>query len=69
MPRAKKADANAKTLSITWKTSAIGRNRVQRYTIQALGLKKLNQTVNKVDNPAIRGMIKKVEHLVEVKEA
>jgi large subunit ribosomal protein L30 len=69
MPKAKKADSKAKTLSITWKTSAIGRNRIQGDTIQALGLKKLNQTVSKVDNPAIRGMIKKVEHLVEVNEA
>lgn len=67
MPKAKKA-ITAKMLSITWKTSTIGRNRNQRDTIQALGLKKLNQTVNKVDNPAIRGMVKKVEHLVEVKE-
>lgn len=69
MPKVKKADSEAKTLAVTWKTSAIGRNRVQADTIQALGLKRLNQTVNKIDNPAIRGMIKKVEHLVEVKEA
>lgn len=69
MPKAKKADSKAKTLSVTWKASTIGRNRVQADTIQALGLKRLNQTVNKIDNPAIRGMIKKVEHLVEVNEA
>jgi large subunit ribosomal protein L30 len=69
MPKAKKAEQKGKTLSITWKASTIGRDRVQAKTIQALGLKKLNHTVNKVDNPAIRGMIKKVEHLVEVNEA
>ncbi len=69
MPRAKKADSKGKTISVTWISSTIGRNRVQRATIQALGLTKLNQTVEKVDNPAIRGMIKKVEHLVQVKEA
>lgn len=69
MPKAKKADSKEKMLSVTWKVSTIGRNRVQAKTIQALGLKKLNQTVNKVDNPAVRGMIKKVEHLVEVNEA
>lgn len=66
MPKAKKA--TGKTLSITWKQSAIGRAEVQRKTIEALGLNKLNQTVVKADNPAIRGMIKKVAHLVEVKE-
>lgn len=69
MPKAKKTDSKGKTLSVTWKTSAIGRDRVQADTIQALGLKRLNQTVEKIDNPAIRGMIRKVEHLVEVKEA
>ncbi len=69
MPKAKKADSKAKILSITWKISAIGRNKTQRATIKALGLKKLNQTVDKIDNPAIRGMVKKVAHLVQVKEA
>jgi len=59
----------SKKLQITWKHSAIGRAQVQKDTIKALGLRRLNQTIVKVDNPAIRGMIKKVEHLLEVKEA
>jgi large subunit ribosomal protein L30 len=67
MPRKKVASKN-KTIAVTWKHSAIGRDEVQKATIKALGFKKLNQTLNKVDNPAIRGMIKSVEHLVEVKE-
>lgn len=66
MPR-KKSQKEAK-LILTWKHSAIGRMQVQKDTIKALGFKKLNQTITKVDNPAIRGMIKRVEHLVEVKE-
>jgi large subunit ribosomal protein L30 len=66
MPR-KKSDQ--KTIQITLKHSAIGRNQVQKNTIKALGFKKLNQTIEKPDNDAIRGMIKSVEHLVEVKEA
>ena len=66
MPRKKN---EVKTIQITWKHSAIGRNKVQKDTIKALGFKKLNQTIEKPDNPAIRGMIKSVEHLVEVKEA
>ncbi len=66
MPRKKKEE---KTIEITWKHSAIGRTQVQKDTIKALGFKKLNQTIEKPDNPAIRGMIKSVEHLVEVKEA
>lgn len=67
MPR-KKAASKSKTIAVTWKHSAIGRAGVQRATIKALGFKKLNQTLVKADNPAIRGMIKSIEHLVEVKE-
>jgi len=58
----------AKELHITLNRSVIGRTRVQRDTAQALGLKKLNQTVVKPDNVAIRGMINKVSHLVTVEE-
>ncbi len=46
--------------------SGIGYNQRQRETLQALGLRRLHQTVEKADNPAIRGMIAKVIHLVEV---
>jgi len=55
-------------LEITLSKSVIGRNEGQRNTVQALGLRKVNQTVVKQDNPAIRGMINKVAHLVTVKE-
>lgn len=61
----KKAESK---IIVTWKHSAIGRPMDQKNTIKALGFTKLNQTLVKVDNSAIRGMIKKVEHLVEVKE-
>ncbi len=64
-----KNEQSGKLIAITWKQSAIGRTKVQKDTIQALGFTKLNQTVTKEDNPAIRGMIRKVQHLVEVKEA
>jgi large subunit ribosomal protein L30 len=70
MPTVKKSSGNdAKKLAITWKASAIGRTQVQKNTVKALGLKKLNQTVIQPDNPAIRGMIKKVIHLLDVKDA
>ncbi|HHT37594.1 MAG: 50S ribosomal protein L30 [Firmicutes bacterium] len=55
-------------LKITWKKSAIGYAKDQKDTIAALGLRKLNQTVIKEDNPCIRGMVFKVKHLVEVEE-
>jgi large subunit ribosomal protein L30 len=58
----------ANKLEITLTRSLIGRPQDQRETVKALGLRKVNQTVEQQDNPAIRGMIKKVAHLVTVKE-
>ena len=55
-------------LRITYKKSAIGYNVTQKGTIQALGLRKLHQTVEHDDNAVIGGMIKKVSHLVAVEE-
>ncbi len=66
MPR-KKA-AVVKQVQITWKHSAIGRSEIQKKTIVALGLHRLHQTVTHHDTPAIRGMARKVGHLVELKE-
>lgn len=58
----------AKKLEITLTRSTIGRPQDQKDTVKALGLRKLHQTVVKEDNPAIRGMINKVSHLVTIKE-
>lgn len=58
----------AKQLEITLTRSLIGRPKDQRVTVRTLGLRKMHQTVVHKDNPAIRGMIKKVSHLVSVKE-
>lgn len=49
--------------------SKIDRPKRQKLTLQALGLKKMHQTVEHEDTPQIRGMIKKVEHLVVVEES
>jgi large subunit ribosomal protein L30 len=58
----------ANKLAVTLKRSLIGRPETQRKTIQSLGLRKLQQTVVHNDHPAIRGMLNKVSHMVEVKE-
>ncbi|MFJ8460124.1 MULTISPECIES: 50S ribosomal protein L30 [Lysinibacillus] len=58
----------ANKLQITLTKSVIGSKPAQRKTIEALGLRKLNQTVEKADNAATRGMIDVVAHLVTVKE-
>ncbi|HHW11555.1 MAG TPA: 50S ribosomal protein L30 [Firmicutes bacterium] len=57
-----------KNLVVTWKRSTIGRSKDQKATIAALGFNRLNQTLVVPNNPVIQGMIKKVEHLVEVTE-
>ncbi|MBN2980483.1 MULTISPECIES: 50S ribosomal protein L30 [Cohnella] len=55
-------------LQITLVRSLIGRPGDQRQTVQSLGLRKLNQSVVKEDNAAIRGMINHVSHLIKVQE-
>ncbi len=53
-------------MRITLVRSLIGRPEVQRRTIRALGLKRLNHSVVHRDTPEIKGMIRKVSHLVRV---
>ncbi|MEM9324188.1 MAG: 50S ribosomal protein L30 [Bacteroidota bacterium] len=55
-------------VAITQVRSLIKRPQRQKRTMEALGLKKINQTVEKELNPQIEGMINAVSHLVEVKE-
>lgn len=55
-------------LKIKYKKSAIGYAQDQKDTIAALGLSKLGSEVIQDDTPAIRGMVHKVRHLVEVEE-
>ncbi|MNI22925.1 50S ribosomal protein L30 [compost metagenome] len=55
-------------LQITLVRSLIGRPEDQRTTVNTLGLRKINQQVVHNDNPAIRGMVNKVTHLVSVQE-
>ena len=58
----------AAKVRITWKKSAIGYQNNQKRTIEALGLKRLGQSVEREDSRPLRGMITKVRHLVEVTE-
>lgn len=56
------------TIKIKQVRSRIRRPKNQKLTLDALGLKKLNQDVEHEDTPQIRGMVAKVSHLVEVVE-
>lgn len=65
---AKKALAG-KTVTVTQTGSPIGRKEYQRSTLIGLGLNKIGRTKTLEDTPSIRGMIRKVNHLVKVEDA
>jgi large subunit ribosomal protein L30 len=56
-------------LKVTWVRSTIGHKAAARGTIRALGLHRLNQSVEVADTPMMRGMIRRVAFLLEVEEA
>ncbi len=56
-------------LKITQVKSVIGTPEDQKRTVRALGLKRINHTVEQADTPSVRGMIFKVKHLVKVDES
>jgi large subunit ribosomal protein L30 len=58
----------AQTLRITQVRSTIGIKPRQRGTLRALGLRRINDTVEHADRPEIRGMVNTVPHLVKVEE-
>ncbi len=57
-----------KTLKVTQTGSPIRRPKDQRATLVGLGLNKMNRTRELEDTPAVRGMIRKVRHMVKVEE-
>jgi len=62
-------DKAPKTVRIKWVRSGIGFTYHQKRIVRSLGLKKLNQEVERLDTPQIRGLVAKVPHLVEIVEA
>ena len=56
------------TLKITQVRSRIGATKQQTKNLDALGLRKINQTVEHADSVIIKGMIERVKHLVKVEE-
>ena len=63
-----KKETTGKTLRVTQIRSAIGFPKDQKATVKALGLRRLHQTVEHIDTPALRGMLNKIIHLVKIEE-
>lgn len=63
-----KQETGDKTVRVTLVRSPIGYTKDQKKTILALGLRRMHQTVEHQDNPALRGMIRKVIHLLQIEE-
>lgn len=64
-----KKESTGKTIFVTLVKSPIGYTKDQKATAMALGLRRLHQTIEHNDTPALRGMVQKIIHLVQVEEA
>jgi large subunit ribosomal protein L30 len=63
-----KKESTGKTILVTLVKSPIGYTKDQKATALALGLRRLHQTIEHRDTPALRGMVQKIIHLVQVEE-
>lgn len=63
-----KQEENNKTIFVTLVRSPIGYTKDQKATVLALGLHRMHQTIEHRDTPALRGMVRKIIHLVQVEE-
>ncbi|MCH9650265.1 MAG: 50S ribosomal protein L30 [Deltaproteobacteria bacterium] len=61
-------DKKAKTIRVRQVRSPIGFNKKQRDVLRSLGLRRIRHVVEREDSPAVRGMVHKISHLVEVVE-
>ncbi len=58
--------ARGSTLRIKYVRSSIGRSEQQKRIVRSLGLRKLNQVVEREDTPAVRGVVAKIPHLIQI---
>ncbi len=63
-----KKTTNEKKLRITQVKSAIGYSEKHKETLRALGFHHIGETLEKVDTPALQGMLRKVNHLIKIEE-
>ncbi len=58
--------AKGSTLRIKYVRSSIGRSEHQKKIVRSLGLRKLNQVVEREDTPSVRGVVAKIPHLIQI---
>ena len=63
---ASRKKAGSKTLTLAWVRSGICAPARQKATLRGLGFRRLGQRIVRPDDPAVRGMVRKVRHLVEI---
>jgi large subunit ribosomal protein L30 len=63
-----KKEITGKTIRVTLVRSPIGYTKDQKETVFALGLRRMHQTIEHQDTPALRGMLNKVIHLLKIEE-
>ena len=63
-----KKATSGKSLRVMLVKSPIGYTKDQKATVRALGLRRMNQTVEHNDSPAVRGMLDKISHLIKIEE-
>jgi large subunit ribosomal protein L30 len=63
-----KKETSGRTLRVTLVRSPIGYTKDQKATVKALGLRRMHQTVEHQDTPALRGMLNKIIHLLKIEE-
>jgi large subunit ribosomal protein L30 len=63
---AKKTNSGGGTIQLKWVRSAICAPEKQKLVVKGLGFTRLNQVIERPDTPAIRGMVAKIPHLIEV---
>ncbi len=61
-------ETSGKTLRVTLVRSPIGYTKDQKATAKALGLRRMHQTVEHKDTPALRGMLNKIIHMLKIEE-
>lgn len=66
--KGKKAGKATGTIKVKMIGSVIGCPEAQRATVRGLGLRRMNQVVERLDTPEVRGMVKKIPHLVTIVE-